>query len=249
MLSTYIDHCIQFYHRDFSDLIPQDVLATILFLIVSYCHIRPDSYVISGALYALRNCFRYASDYESWKCFHVHMEPKEWDKLSTLTIGKSGTGRLGGHRYVIQLPTLFPNAEIKIYKMKRGERITTRDDYREPYVRDRFGQLHSNVFSFIKFKRSTYSASHTFRGTMSVQRKRKDVKLLKAVLRYLSLKRPLPLYANLGLDSMCDVKRAKAQLRALIVQLDTQRHSLRQARRPQKSFLTNKQTTVRSRLS
>ena len=246
MLSTCIDHCIQFYHRDSSQL-PQDVLATILLLIVSHCHIRPDSYVISGALYALRDCFRYIPEYESWKCFHVRMEAAQWDKLSASKLGKVGTGSLGGHRRVIQLPTLFPNAEIKIYKMNRGEKIPTCDNYREPYVRDRFGHLHSNVFSFIKFKQCVYHSPHTFRGTnstLSAQQTRNDIKLLKAVLRYLSLKRSH--YVNLGLNAKSDVQRAKAQLCKLIKQLHTSRPSIsRQSKRLRKS-LTYQKTRLRS---
>lgn len=246
MLTAYIDHCIQFYRRESSGLLPQDVLATILLLIVSHCHVRSDSYVISGALYALRDCFRYVPDYESWKCFHVRMEATEWDKLSASKLGKAGTGSLGGQRLVIPLPNLFPNAEIKIYKMKRGEKIAVRDVYREPYVRDRYGHMHSNLFSFIAFKKAVYSSPHMFRGTQNVQQKRQDIRLLKAVLRYLSSKRPMPHYVNLGLGSMSDVKRAKARLHEIIVQLDTPTRSSRQAGRVRQS-LKHKCTKVTTR--
>ena len=86
-----------------------------------------------------------------------------------------------------------------------------------------------------------------FRGTLNVQQKRQDIRLLKAVLRYLSLKRPPPHYTNLGLGSTHDVKRAKARLREIIVQLDTPMRSSRQARRVRQSLKHKRTTSHKSR--
>lgn len=151
-LKKNIENIIKIYkNSDILESNRNELMATILCMIVTYCDIDQDKYHILSS-YAIK-------DFKSVSDLDVNMEPSEWKKLSKSKMGKSGIYN-NQKRYFIKLPSISQDAEIEIFNKKPTEAYPndffSHKKIKNKLIRDEYGNLYYPLNIFVEWKNTVH---------------------------------------------------------------------------------------------
>ena len=131
-----------------------ELMSTILLMIVCYCDIDQSKYHISSS-YAIRD-FKPVSDLD------LAMEENEWKKLDKFLPKKFGESGIynGDLRYLIKFSNLDEDAELEIFckNSKKGypNNRFSHNSLQNKFLKDSYGHLYYSLDTFVNWKSTVH---------------------------------------------------------------------------------------------